>query len=163
MSKAPLKGPWYPRPSPKRRWIRLLTLTTTWYVQEAFCFYMPVGLEAVFTMLSFYRGHVFTEKLVDLSVVCKGNICCKSNIVFTDHGILLYYFIHIIFYKLLPRYILMFFVWYCIVSSLLLPNRICPVVDSYLSFASMGWSWWKTTCSMSLLSLTAAPLLFLFL
>lgn len=54
----------------------------------------------VFIMLSFYRGHVFTEKLVDLSVVCKGNICCKSNIVFTDQGILLYYFIHIIFYKL---------------------------------------------------------------
>lgn len=127
---------------PKRRWICLLTLTTTWYVQEAFCFYMPVGLEAVFTMPSFYRGHVFTEKLVDLSFVCKGNIC-KSNIVFTDQGILLYYFIHIIFYKLLPRYILMFFVWYHIVSSLLLPNRICPVVDSYLSFASMGWSWWK--------------------
>lgn len=26
---------------------------------------MPVGLEAIFTMLSFYRVHVFTEKLVD--------------------------------------------------------------------------------------------------
>lgn len=70
---------------------------------------MPLGLEAIFTMLSFYHGHVFTEKLVDLSVVCKGKFCCKSNIVFTDQGILLYYFIHIIFYKLLPRYILKFF------------------------------------------------------
>lgn len=113
----------------------------TTFVQEPFCFYMPVGLEAVFTVLSLslYRHCVFTE-LVDLYVVCKGNLCCKSNIVFTDQGILLYYFIHIIFYKLLPRYI--FFVWFYIVSSLLLPNRICHV-DTYLSFASFGCSKWK--------------------
>lgn len=70
---------------------------------------MSFGLEAVFTMRSLYQGYVFTEKLVDLSVVCKGKVFCKSNIVFTDQG-LSYYFIHIIFYKLLPRYTLTFFV-----------------------------------------------------
>ena len=98
------------------------------------CFHCALSLS-----LSLYRHCVFTE-LVDLYVVCKGNLCCKSNIVFTDQGILLYYFIHIIFYKLLPRYI--FFVWFYIVSSLLLPNRICHV-DTYLSFASFGCSKWK--------------------
>lgn len=48
----------------------------------------------------------FTEKLVDLSLVYKGNT--KNNIVYMDQGILLYYFIQIIFYKLLLRYILIF-------------------------------------------------------
>lgn len=49
-----------------------------------------------------------TVNLVILSVVCKEKICSKSNIVFTDQGILLYYFIHIIFYKLLLRYIFLY-------------------------------------------------------
>ena len=107
---------------------------------RTFVFLYACGFGSCFHhVLSLYRHCVFTE-LVDLYVVCKGNLCCKSNIVFTDQGILLYYFIHIIFYKLLPRYI--FFVWFYIVSSLLLPNRICHV-DTYLSFASFGCSKWK--------------------
>lgn len=67
----------------------------------------------------------------------------KSNIVFMDQGILLYYFIHIIFYKLFLRYILTFFVLYCLEISLLLPNRICHVVCSCLSSVSMEWLKWK--------------------
>lgn len=31
-----------------------------------------MGLEDIFTMLTFYRGHVFIEERDDLSVVCKG-------------------------------------------------------------------------------------------
>lgn len=89
---------------PKRRLICHLTLTTTWFVQEPSCFlffYTPVGLETIFTLLSFYWDHVFTEKL---HLLCaREKKCCKSNIVFTDQGILLYYFIHIIFYKLLTE------------------------------------------------------------
>lgn len=35
---------------------------------------MPVGLEAVFTMLSYYQGHAFTEKLVVL-------LCARENVL----------------------------------------------------------------------------------
>lgn len=107
MSKAPLKGPliskiftWEKTNLPfHTHKNRIYTRSISFFIHLRVWSY-------IFTMLSFYWDHVFT---VDSSVVCKGNTCCKSNIVFTDQGILLYYFIHIIFYKLLSRYILTFF------------------------------------------------------
>lgn len=57
-----------------RRRICLLTLASTWFVKEQCCFYMSVDLEAIFMLLSVYRGHVFIEQCVDLSVVCKGKM-----------------------------------------------------------------------------------------
>lgn len=68
---------------------------------------MLVGLEGIFTKLLCFLLKTF----VNLSDVGMGENCCQSSMDFKDQGIILYYFIHIIFYKLLPRYILMFFVY----------------------------------------------------
>lgn len=112
--------------------------------KRTFLFLYACGLEAIFMQCFLSTEVMFLLKSVLTYLLCaREKFCCKSNIVFTDQGILLYYFIHIIFYKLLLRYILTFVVLYCIVSSLLLPNRICHVVDSCLSFVSTRWSGWK--------------------
>ncbi len=56
-----------------------------------------------------HQGHVFTGKVLVYLLCAREKVCFKSNIVFMDQGIL-YYFIHIIFSKLLLRYILTLFV-----------------------------------------------------